>query len=46
MSRRAWNPLVRGGILVDPPKTIGDVLDLCTRDLFKEILSLGPRRVA
>lgn len=45
LSRKAWNPLMRGGNLTDPPKTIGDVLNLYARNLLKEIDGLGSRRI-
>lgn len=30
----------------DPPRTVGDVLDLCSRDQFHQIRGLGRRRIS
>lgn len=46
LSLRAFNPLTRAyDAPFDPPRTIGDVLDLCARRQLREIRGLGPRRI-
>lgn len=45
LSRKAWNPLMRGGTEVSPPETVGDVLDLYARRQLREIPGLGPRHI-
>lgn len=46
LSRKAWNPLMRGDITVSPPESVGDVLDLYARGQLSEIPGLGPRRIS
>jgi hypothetical protein len=47
LSRKAFNPLTRVyNEPFDPPRTVGDVADLCTRRLLSEIRDLGPRHIS
>jgi hypothetical protein len=47
LSRKAFNPLARAyDAPFDPPRSIGDVVDLYTRGLLREIRYLGPRHVS
>jgi hypothetical protein len=48
LSRKAFNPLIRGCCYApfDPPRTVGDVADLCTRNQLSEVDGLGPRRIS
>ena len=44
LSRMAFNRLTRAdGALFDPPRTVGDVMDLYTRGQLRKIRGLGPR---
>lgn len=45
LSRRAWNPLMRGDIGVSAPETVGDVLDLYASHRLRDVSGLGPRRI-
>jgi hypothetical protein len=48
LSRRAVNLLtrVRHHEPFDPPRTVGDVADLCTRNQLLEVHGLGPRHIS
>lgn len=47
LSMNSFNPLARAdGAPFAEPRTVGDVLDLCTRGQFRKIRGLGPRRVS
>jgi hypothetical protein len=46
MSRKTWIPLSHGrSCLSEPPRMVGDVLDLYRDDLLGDIWNLGRRRV-
>jgi hypothetical protein len=45
LSLKAYNPLTRACGLDEPPRTVGDVVDLHTRHQLREISGLGPRRI-
>jgi len=45
LSLKAFNPLTRACGLDEPPRTVGDVVDLHTRHQLREISGLGPRRI-
>lgn len=46
LSLKTFNPLTRAyDAPFDPPRTIGDVLNLYTRHQLREIRGLGPRRI-
>ena len=43
----SFNPLTRAdGAPFAEPRTVGDVVDLCTRSQLRKIRGLGPRRVS
>jgi hypothetical protein len=47
LSRKAFNPLARPyNEPFDPPRTVGDVADLCVGRLLPEIRYLGPRHIS
>ena len=44
LSRKAFNPLARAyDAPFDPPRTVGDVVDLYVRGQLRSIRNLGPR---
>ena len=43
LSLNSFNPLTRA---YDAPRTVGDVMDLCTRRQLRKIRGVGPRRVS
>ena len=47
LSRNSFNPLTRAyDAPFAEPRTVGDVVDLCTRRQLRKIRGLGPRRVS
>jgi hypothetical protein len=47
LSMTSFNPLARAyDAPFDEPRTVGDVMDLCTRRQLRKIRGLGPRRVS
>ena len=46
LSPTAFDPLTRAyGALLNEPRTVGDVMDLCSRHQLRKIHGLGPRRI-
>jgi hypothetical protein len=47
LSLNSFNPLTRAyDAPFDEPRTVGDVMDLCTRRQLRKIRGVGPRRVS
>jgi hypothetical protein len=47
LSMNSFNPLTRAdGAPFAEPRTVGDVIDLCTRRQLRKIRGLGPRRAS
>jgi hypothetical protein len=47
LSRKAFNPLARAyDAPFDPPRTVGDVVDLHARGLLRDIHNLGSRHAS
>jgi hypothetical protein len=47
LSMNSFNPLTRAdGAPFAEPRTVGDVVDLCTRRQLRKIRGIGPRRVS
>lgn len=47
LSMASFNRLARAdSLLVDPPRTVGDVVGLCTAGQLRQIGGLGPRRIS
>jgi hypothetical protein len=47
LSLNSFNPLTRAyDAPFDEPRTVGDVMDLCTRHQLGKIRGIGPRRVS
>jgi hypothetical protein len=47
LSMESFNPLTRAyDAPFDEPRTVGDVMDLCTRRQLREIRGIGSRRVS